>query len=275
MKILITGGLGYIGTELCKLYSGEARYKKITVIDNRFLSERVKQLRDWGIDFIQCSLFDDIIKKLAEEADIIIHLAGITDVAYTKTESNTEKDEEIKRVGIEGTRNIIKYSSKSCKIIFPSTHVVYEGFETTKTDIDESVPTCPVLTYAKGKVQSELDLINSGKSYVILRLASVYGYSNDTMRMGIMPNLFSKIASQNGTIKLFSGGVQLKSLVPLIDVARCIKFMAENKIQNEIFHLSKENMTVKEVAMLCKEINPNLTIIETNDEIPNLGSFIS
>jgi len=276
MNILITGGLGYIGTELCKLYSGEARYKKITVIDNRFVSERVKQLRDWGVDFIQCSLFDDdIIKKLVSDADVIFHLAGITDVAYTKTESNEAKDEEIKKVGVEGTKNIIKYASNNCKIVFPSTHVVYEGFETTKTDIDEATPTCPILTYAKGKAQSEIDLINSGKNYVILRLASVYGYSSDTMRIGIMPNLFSKIASQNGTIRLFSGGVQLKSLVPLIDVARCFKFMGENKIQNEIYHLSKDNMTVKEVAMICKEINPKLTVVETNDEIPNLGYTIS
>ena len=42
-----------------------------------------------------------------------------------------------------------------------------------------------------------------------------------------MPNLFSKITSQNGTLKLFSGGKQIKSLVPLIDVARCFKFIEE------------------------------------------------
>ena len=42
----------------------------------------------------------------------------------------------------------------------------------------------------------EKQLKESGKNYVILRLGSVYGYSNDTMRIDIMPNLFSKIASQ-------------------------------------------------------------------------------
>ena len=42
-----------------------------------------------------------------------------------------------------------------------------------------------------------------------------------------MPNLFSKISSQNGTIRLFAGGKQVKSLVPLIDVARCFKYMEE------------------------------------------------
>jgi nucleoside-diphosphate-sugar epimerase/quercetin dioxygenase-like cupin family protein len=276
MKIVITGGLGYIGTELCKIYSGESRYNKITVLDSRFVSERVKQLRDWGISFVHGSLSDEeILKEILKDADVIIHLAGITDVAYTKTESNIEKDREITTVGIEGTRNVIKFCPKNCKIIFPSTHVVYEGFESTMLDIEESTPACPVLTYAKGKVQSEIDLISSGKNFIVLRLASVYGYSTDTMRIGIMPNLFSKIASQNGTIKLFSKGIQLKSLVPLIDVARCFKFMAESQINKEIFHLSKENMTVKEVAEICKEINPNLSIIETDDEIPNLGYTIS
>ncbi len=44
-----------------------------------------------------------------------------------------------------------------------------------------------------------------------------------------MPNLFSKIASQNGEINLFGGGKQIKSVVQLIDVVRCMKFMDENK----------------------------------------------
>ena len=74
-----------------------------------------------------------------------------------------------------------------------------------------------------------------------------------------MPNLFSKIASQSGSIKLYAGGKQLKSLVNLIDVVRCMKFMEENfKIKNEIFHLVNEQTTVKQVAEICKKINPNL-----------------
>jgi len=275
-KIVITGGLGYIGSELCKLYSGESRYKDITVIDSRFVSERVKQLRDWGINFIQASILDtDVLSEHLSDADTVIHLAGITNVAYTKTESNVEKGKEITEVGVVGTQNVIDCSGKNTKILFPSTHVVYEGFSETKTDIPETTPPCPILTYSKGKVKSEEDLKNSNKNYIILRLASVYGYSTDTMRINIMPNLFSKITSQNGTIKMFSGGVQLKSLVPLIDVARCFKFMAASEIKNETLHLSKETMTVKEVAELCKEINPKLTLVETDDEIPNLGYTIS
>ena len=51
---------------------------------------------------------------------------------------------------------------------------------------------------------------------LILRLGSVYGYSGDSMRTDIMPNLFSKIASQNGVIKLFSGGRQIKAWFHLL-----------------------------------------------------------
>lgn len=275
MKIVITGALGYIGSELCKIYSGFSRKNKIVAIDSRFISEKVSQLRDWGIEFIQCDILDQKISQILCDADIVIHLAGITDVAYVNTQADEVKDNQIKKVAVEGTRNILNCISDQCKIIFPSTHVVYEGFKDTVLDIEEDVEPCPVLTYSKGKIQSEIDIKNSGKKYVILRLASVYGYSGDTMRIGIMPNLFSKIASQNGEIKLFSKGVQLKSLVPLIDVARCFKFMADSNITNEIFHLSKDACTVKKVAELCKKINPKIKITETEDEIPNFGYTIS
>ena len=276
-KIIITGGLGYVGSELCKIYSGETRFKDITVIDNRFVSERVKQLRDWGFNFIQSSILDEeFMRDVLKDADVVHHLAGITDVAYTKTESNTEKDKQIVDTAIQGTNNILKFSPEHCKIIFPSTHVVYEGFPDTVYNLTEEIPTTPILTYSTSKVQNEKDIKNSGKNYNILRLGSVYGYSTDTMRMGIMPNLFSKMASQNNNIKLFSGGVQYKSLVSLIDVARCFKFMAENNnINFETFHLVNEQATVKEVAQICQKYNPNIKLISTDDEVPNLGYTLS
>lgn len=275
-KIVITGGIGYIGTELCKIYSGEARYKEIVVMDSRFVSERVKQITDWGMKFVHGSILDEkLMKDILQDADLVYHLAGVTDVAYTKTQSNIEKDKEIREYGINGTRNVIKYVPKNCRILFPSTHVVYEGLSETKFDIEEDFKTSPVLTYSTGKVQSEVDLQNSDQNYVIVRLGSVYGYSGDTMRINIMPNLFSKIASQNGTISLFSGGVQYKSLVNLIDVVRAMKFLGESEISREVFHLTNENMTIKQVAELCKKFNPDVNIVETNDEIPNLGYTLS
>jgi nucleoside-diphosphate-sugar epimerase/quercetin dioxygenase-like cupin family protein len=276
-KIIITGGLGYIGTELCKLYSGVSWHHKIIVIDNRFISERVNQIRNWNMEFIQGDILDkNFIKKHCFDADIVHHLAGITDVPRTKSESSKIQDDQIKDVGEIGTQNILDAIDDKCKIIFPSTHVVYEGLEEIKTDIDENESTKPVLSYSSSKAVNEEQLKKSGKNYIILRLGSVYGYSTDSMRIDIMPNLFSKIASQNGTLKLFAGGRQIKSLVPLIDVARCFKFMEEkNDIKKELFNLTKETLTVKEVAEICKKHKPEITLKETNDEVPNLGFSLS
>ena len=62
-------------------------------------------------------------------------------------------------------------------------------------------------------------------------------------------------------MKLFAGGRQIKSLVPLIDVARCFKFMEEREnIEKEIFNLTKDTVTVKEVAEICKKFNPKSKI---------------
>ena len=276
-KIVITGGLGYIGTELCKIYSGYSWNDKITVIDNRFISERVNQLRNWNMTFIQGDILDkDLINNYCKDADIVHHLAGITDVPRVKSESTLEKEELIRKVAEEGTQNILDAISDECKIIMPSSHVVYEGLESVKNNIKEDEKTCPTLAYGKSKDVNEKQLKNSRKNFVILRLASVYGYSTDTARINIMANFFAKTASQNGTLRLFAGGKQIKSLVPLIDVARCFKFMEEKKdINRELFNLSKDTVTVKEVADICKKHNPNIELRETNDEIPNLGFSIS
>ena len=72
-KVLITGGLGYIGTELCKIYSGYSWNDKITVIDNRFISERVNQIRNWNMRFIQGDILDkDLINR---EREVLIEQA--------------------------------------------------------------------------------------------------------------------------------------------------------------------------------------------------------
>ncbi len=277
-KIVIVGALGYLGTELCKLYSGESWFHNIIAIDNRFVSKRVNQLKEWNIKFYQGHILDnDFLKEHLNDADIVHHLAGITDVAYVKKESNPGQDENIKKIAIDGTNNVLNAISKKCKIIFPSTHVIFEGLKETKKNITEDETPCPILVYSSSKVQNEIDIKNSGKKYAILRLGSVYGYSStDTMRINIMPNLFSKIASQNGVINLFGGGKQIKSVVPLIDVVRCMKFMEENeKIEKETFNLVKETVTVKDVAEICKKHNPKVTVKATDDEIPNLGYTLS
>ena len=138
-KIVIVGALGYLGSELCKLYSGESWFHKVVAIDNRFVSKRVSQLKDWNIEFHQGHILDkEFLKKILNDADLVYHLAGVTDVSYVKSESNLEQDENIKKVAIEGTNNVLNSISQKCKIIFPSTHVIFEGLTESKQNIDEN-----------------------------------------------------------------------------------------------------------------------------------------
>ncbi len=206
-KIVIIGGLGYIGTELCKLYSGFSWKYDVVVLDNRFISRRVNELNNWKIKFIQADILDyNSIRKIIYNADVVHHLAGITNVAYLKKDSDKVHDELIKKTSITGTQNILDSMNSDSKIIFPSSHVIFEGIK-KKENIKEEEQTNTFLVYSSGKVENEKQIKNSGKNYCILRLGSVYGYSSDTMRINIMANLFAKIASQNGVIKLFSGEI--------------------------------------------------------------------
>jgi UDP-glucose 4-epimerase len=275
-KIIITGGLGYIGTELTKLYFNDSN-NDVSVIDNSFFSQRVQNLVDAGINYHNVSILDvDKLEPLLHDADIIYHLAGITDVPQVESKSSEEKNLKIHEVGIVGTNNIIKLTNRNSKIIFPSTHVVFEGLNKITKDITEEEAVSANLVYSKVKVQNENDLKKSDLNFTILRLGSVHGLSDDSTRLNIMPNLFSKLSSQKGELRLYGGGVQLKSLVSVKDVARCLKFSGESKkTDRQVYHCTSEHFTVKEVAEICKNKVPKLVIKSSSEDIPNLGYSLS
>lgn len=277
-NILITGGLGYIGTELCKLLSSYNKLlschdngNNIIVIDSVFMPERVAWLRANGIRFYQRSIFD--IKDLLENCDICYHLAGITQVPQTIKQSNPVIDKEIHLIGTEGTRYIINHCPKQCKIIFASTQVIFDGLSETVFNIKEDYTPCPTVAYSISKRDSELDLLNSNKKFTIVRFASVYGY-NENMRWKILPNLFSKLASQNQDLTVF-GADNFKPLVSVKDVSRAISFLSDESYNGETFHCVNENVKVIDIANICKNYNNSININITNDETPNKGFTLS
>ena len=74
------------------------------------------------MEFIQGDILDkNIIQEHFRDADIVHHLAGVTNVPRTKSEASLAQDEKIKEVGEKGTQNILDVISDKCKIIFPST----------------------------------------------------------------------------------------------------------------------------------------------------------
>ena len=98
--------------------------------------------------------------------------------------------------------------------------MIYEGLEKVKNDIKEDEDPKPVLSYSLSKAINEKQLRQSGKNFVILRLGSVYGYSTDTARIDIMPNLFSKNRVSRRYSKTFFWWQTSKKFSP---VNRCCK----------------------------------------------------
>ena len=133
----------------------------------------------------------DFIENILKGADVVHHLAGITDVAYVKDDIDLKRDKLIEDTAIKGTNNILNSIDKNCKILFPSSHVVFDGLKKIK-NLSETFKPKPQLKYSNSKLQNEKDIIKSGVKYNIFRLGSAYGFSGDRTRINIMPNLFQK-----------------------------------------------------------------------------------
>lgn len=267
-KWIITGAIGYVGFKICELlqYSTD----RVVAIDNNFKSFEVEKLVSWGIEFYHRDLFN--CQNLLDDADYCIHCAGITDVAIVASQSTPEKDALIMKVGVDGTREIFKYLPGKCKIVFLSTHVIYENLKERILNITEEHPPCPNLAYSTSKYLSEQDLINGNKNYIIIRLGSVYGLP--ATRWRIIVNLFAKNTVTEGKIILF-GSDCIKPIVGIEDVARAIMFLIQKNFNREIFNLVNENITIKEIAQICKEFSSKLDIQEIDGEIPNKGYGLS
>ena len=269
-KILITGCLGYIATELISVLDSE-KYE-IVGIDSNYIDLVVKNLEKRNIIFYKQDVFDSA--DLISWADIIIHLSSITKVPIIQSEETEEISQNIYKNGTLATLFVLENMRADARIIFTSTHVVHNGLQETIFNIEENYPVCPLLSYPRSKAESEVDIINSGLNYTIFRLGTVYGY-NPQIRFAVV-NLFAKMAGLNQTIKLFGGGTNYKSLVAVQDVIRAIEMAIESNIlDNNLYNLANDNITVKGIANICKKYNSNLEILETPDEVINKGYTIS
>jgi len=272
--IIITGGLGYIGTELIKIYP--INKYKIIVIDKIENKKKIFFLKKKNVQFIKADIRDNkAMKKNIPEGDVIIHLAAITKVPIINKENNIKIIDDIKTTSIIGTRNIIKNAKKESKIIFISSHIVFEGLNNIKKNLLESDKLSPSLDYAKCKVINEKDIIKSDLKYIILRPGTAYGYTGDNKRMFNMPNLFAINAKRGSPIKLFNKGRQLKCIVAVHDIARGIKFFQENNYSNQIYHFASENYFVSEIALMCKKYRPKIKLIYSKNSTPNKGYTLS
>tara|TARA_B100000780_G_C21120993_1_gene454074 strand:+ start:2502 stop:3407 length:906 start_codon:yes stop_codon:yes gene_type:complete len=272
-KILITGGAGFIGTELIKLINNK---KNIVVVDKIRNKKTILKFKKLKIKYIQGNLINkEFSKKIYRNIKTIFHLAGTVKVPSTDINLDLSKEKRIFNEATKIMQNLIKYSDQKIKVIFPSTHLVFENCKKNKSIYDEKSEVLPYLAYSRSKHECEKLLINNKINFSIVRLGSVFGKTEDIKRMFNLPNLFPLRAKNNLDLKLFSRGIQIKSIISVKDVARAMLFLSQKNFKRKLYNLVSEHLTVKEIGNLCKKYNKKIKLIPTNDKIPYEGYYMN
>jgi nucleoside-diphosphate-sugar epimerase len=271
MKILITGGAGYIGSELTREFSMLRENYDITVIDNfKFNQTSIIDLcRHSNMHFIKGDVRDErIMIPLIKESDVIIPLAAIVGKPACDV-----SDSDTTTTNVGTIKVLTENASKDQLIIYPNTNSGY-GSAQQEEVYTELSPLNPISTYGITKCQAE-DLISNGPSnFVVFRLATVFGVST-RMRMDLMVNDFVYRAVKDKFITLFEPNFK-RNFVHIHDVVRAIIATIDSKlVHNQIFNHGEINASKRELCDKIKTWIPEFLISESEyNKDPDKRNYI-
>ena len=254
MKVLITGGAGYLGSNLTR-HLLEAGYS-VTVLDN-LMYDQVTLLHLFGNPKFQFELGDVRDKKLLQELvglnDVIIPLAAIVGMPACKA-----NPELTVAVNYQQVVDIVEVLRGDQKLILPNTNSQYGSSDSI---ITEESPFNPLSLYAKTKCDAENTMLAKGNG-VSLRLATVFGVS-PRMRTDLLVNDFVYKSVVDGYLVLFEAHFK-RNYIHVQDIARTFQFIIENydKCKGQAFNvgLSTANWSKLELADKIKSHIPSLVI---------------
>lgn len=253
MKVLITGGAGYIGSTLSEYLI--ANGYQVTVYDNlSYRQTSLLHLFKKGLNFVKGDVRDSQrLIDLVKDHDIIIPLAAIVGMPACKENPQLAIDVNYKQIV-----TIVDSMSSLQKLVIPNTNSQYGSSESI---ITENSPFNPLSLYAQTKCDAEKYVLDSGNG-IVLRLATVFGVS-PRMRQDLLVNDFVYKSLVDGYLVLFEGHFK-RNYIHVLDVARVFDFMISNYVccNGEVFNvgLSTANLTKLELAQKIKEYLPNLVI---------------
>lgn len=251
MKILVTGGAGYIGSVLAPMLL--SRGYEVTVIDNFYYKQNslLDCCHDQNFHIIRGDSRDrDLIAKLIKDADIIIPLAALVGAPICE-----RYPIEAKTINLEAIKLILELRRPDQKIIFPNTN---SGYGIGQADIycTEESPLKPITLYGRLKVEAERLVLASGNS-IVYRLATVFGAS-PRMRLDLLVNDFVYHAVYDGCIVLFESEFK-RNYIHIRDVGRAFLHAIDNfeSMKNNVYNvgLSDANLSKQE---LCEEIKKHI-----------------
>ena len=274
MKILITGGLGHIGSYLLENIDKIKFIKKIYIIDNlstnRYCSLFNLPKTDKKIYFYQNDLSLKNSLKNFKKVDVVVNLASLTDA-----ESSLKIKKEIYRNNLDIFGNILKYCKKnSSKLIHISSTSVYGD---QKGLVDETCEKLrPKSPYAEIKVKEENILIsNKDKiNFVSYRFATISGVSKG-MRFHTAINKFCYYAALGMPLPIWKSMMNKpRPYLSLTDAFKVIKFTIENNFfQNETFNIVSQNLTLKKIINYFKKHKKTIKIKYEKSKFINQYSY--
>ncbi len=269
MKVLITGGAGYVGNELVFELLKVPHVEKVVVYDNLsrknynlFLDTRYEPHK---IQFVNGELLDSRkLKKELKDIDVVFHLAAIVSTPYA-----TENSHLFEQVNHWGTAELIYAIEESNvkKFIYLSTTSVYGASDELIT-ID-TLPD-PKTFYGSSKLRGEKHvgrLLDKMDAYII-RCGNVYGYS-PSVRFDAVINRFMFEVNFMGRIQINGNGKQTRAFIHVDKVVRVLRNLINPDfgLSPGIYNLTDKNLSIFGIANTIKEIYPHMDMIFVNQHL--------
>jgi nucleoside-diphosphate-sugar epimerase len=258
MKILVTGGAGYIGSVLVPNLLSQGHV--VTVIDNFMYKQTslASSIRNENLTLVFGDVRDEaLMNQHLAKSDVVIPLAAI--VGAPACDSDPVAAQSINK---ESILCLLKKLSKDQRIIMPTTNSAY-GSGDKNNFCDESSPLNPLSLYARDKVTVEKELMQH-PSATSFRLATVFGIS-PRMRMDLLVNNFTYRAITDGFVVVFEGHFK-RNYIHVLDVVQAFNLAIANEkdFAGEVFNvgLSEANISKIELCRKIQSIVPNFTFLE-------------
>jgi nucleoside-diphosphate-sugar epimerase len=258
MKILITGGAGYLGSVITNRMLQEGY--EVVVLDKLIFNQTslLPHCSNPNFKFIYGDVRNQsLLKKLCNEVDVIIPLAAI--VGFPACDAEPELANQI---NYEQIVNIVEFTKdRDVKILYPNTNSGY-GIGVGQTECTEESPLNPISIYGSTKVSAENHL-RKHTDGIIFRLATVFGVS-PRMRTDLLVNDFTYKAITDKYIVVFEKTFK-RNFIHIQDVANAFVFMLNNydKYKGEVFNvgLSDANLSKQELLEKIQSHVKNFAVV--------------
>jgi nucleoside-diphosphate-sugar epimerase len=251
MKILITGGAGYLGSILTPYLLTQGYH--VTVLDNLMYGQTalLDSCSNDRFSFVYGDARDErVLQPLVAQADCILPMAALVGAPACDRDAAGAKTTNRDAVGL-----IARLRSKAQYVLFPTTNSGY-GIGQAGVTCTEDTPLRPISLYGTTKVDAEKVLLDSGEA-VTFRLATVFGAS-PRMRLDLLVNDFVYRAVNDRAVVLFEAHFK-RNYIHIRDVARVFSHGIRNfaAMKGRPYNVGLPDANLSKLE-LCKRIQKHM-----------------